>query len=41
VITPNEFAPDFEAVDVGGQPIRLSSFNGTKHVALVFNRGLR
>jgi len=32
-------APDFSLVDTAGQPVRLSDFQGKKHVVLVFNRG--
>ena len=32
-------APDFEQTDIEGHPLRLSSYQGQKHVVLVFNRG--
>jgi len=32
-------APDFELVDSEGRLVRLSSFKGSKHVVLIFNRG--
>jgi len=32
-------APDFELTDFEGLPVRLSSYQGQKHVVLVFNRG--
>jgi peroxiredoxin len=32
-------APDFELIDTGGRSVRLSDFQGMKHVLLVFNRG--
>ncbi len=32
-------APDFELSDFRGQPVRLSTYQGQKHVVLVFNRG--
>jgi len=35
----NARAPDFELPDYRGQKIRLSAFQGKKHVLLVFNRG--
>ena len=35
----NTVAPDFELVDTKDQPVRLSSFRGSKWVLLVFNRG--
>ncbi len=34
-----ELAPDFELIDVGGKPVRLSDYRGKKNVVLVFNRG--
>jgi peroxiredoxin len=39
LITPGEFAPDFELKDVNGNSVRLSSFRGSKPVALAFLRG--
>jgi peroxiredoxin len=36
--TPSE-APDFEATDVEGKPVRLSEFLGRHHVVLVLMRG--
>lgn len=32
-------APDFELTGVNGQTVRLSDYQGRKHVFLVFNRG--
>ena len=32
-------APDFSLEDYQGQMVRLSDYNGVKHVVLVFNRG--
>jgi peroxiredoxin len=32
-------APDFTLTDTQGQSVRLSSFQGDKHVVLVLNRG--
>jgi peroxiredoxin len=32
-------APDFELSDTQGQTVRLSAYQGSKHVVLVFNRG--
>jgi thioredoxin-dependent peroxiredoxin len=32
-------APDFELPDQTGQPVRLSSFKGSRHVLLIFIRG--
>ncbi len=32
-------APDFTLDDLDGQPVRLSDYQGSKHVILVFNRG--
>ena len=39
LITPGELAPDFELKDIDGNPVRLSSFRGSKPVVLVFLRG--
>ncbi len=39
IITPGEFAPDFELEDIHGTPIRLSNFRGSKPVVLAFLRG--
>lgn len=36
----NTPAPDFELQDLDGQAVRLSDFQGGKHVLVVFNRGL-
>lgn len=35
----NTPAPDFALADLHGQPVRLSDFQGQKHLLLVFNRG--
>ncbi len=32
-------APDFERADSEGRLVNLSSYKGSKHVVLVFNRG--
>jgi len=37
----NTPAPDFELEDMNGNAVRLSSFQGEKHVVLVFNRGFK
>lgn len=39
LISPGEFAPDFELTDVTGRRIRLSDFRGNKIVVLYFLRG--
>ena len=39
VVELNMPAPDFELEDFNGNPVRLSEFQGKKHVFLVFNRG--
>ena len=39
LITPGEFAPDFELEDITGNTIRLSSYRGSKSVVLAFLRG--
>jgi peroxiredoxin len=39
IITPGEPAPDFELEDLNGNPVRLSSFRGSKPVVLAFLRG--
>jgi peroxiredoxin len=39
IITPGEPAPDFELEDLNGNPIRLSSYRGSKPVVLAFLRG--
>ncbi|MBK7320293.1 MAG: redoxin domain-containing protein [Anaerolineales bacterium] len=39
IITPGEFAPDFELEDIHGTSVRLSSFRGNKPVVLAFLRG--
>jgi peroxiredoxin len=38
-ISPDMVAPDFDLEDYQGQTVRLSDYNGVKHVVLVFNRG--
>jgi peroxiredoxin len=35
----NTTAPDFALNDFRGEPVRLSDYQGRKHVVLVFNRG--
>lgn len=35
---PDGIAPDFERIDVQGQPVRLSDYRG-RNVVLVLNRG--
>lgn len=32
-------APDFELTDSEGRPVKLSSYRGSRHVVLIFNRG--
>ena len=32
-------APDFTLTDTHGQAVRLSGYQGQKHIVLVFNRG--
>lgn len=39
LITPGEFAPDFELSDIKGNPVRLSSFSGSRIIVLAFLRG--
>ncbi len=39
LITPGEFAPDFELVDTNGNRVRLTSFRGSKSIVLAFLRG--
>jgi len=39
LITPGELAPDFVLTDIGGQPVRLSSFRENEVVVLYFLRG--
>jgi peroxiredoxin len=41
IITPGEFAPDFELKDINGNAVRLSSFRGSKPVVLAFLRGFK
>jgi len=36
--TPSE-APDFEAADLEGKPVRLSDYRGKNHVVVVLLRG--
>ena len=36
----NTPAPAFELEDLDGRTVRLSDFQGDKHVLVVFNRGL-
>lgn len=38
-VSLQEPAPDFSLEDYQGEEIRLSQFNGEKHVLLVLNRG--
>lgn len=35
----NIAAPDFELPDFKGRTVRLSDYQGKKHIVLVFNRG--
>jgi len=35
----NQPAPDFTLVDINGNDVRLSDFQGKKNVLLIFNRG--
>jgi peroxiredoxin len=39
IVQVSEQAPDFTLTDYRGQTVRLSGFQGRRHVALVFNRG--
>ncbi len=39
LIAPGQLAPDFELEDITGNPVRLSSFRGSKPVLLAFLRG--
>jgi peroxiredoxin len=39
IITPGDFAPDFELEDINGNPIRLFGFRGRNFVLLAFLRG--
>ena len=32
-------APDFELADSEGRTVSLSSYKGSRHVVLIFNRG--
>lgn len=38
-VSLNTPAPGFELTDFGGQPVRLSQFQGKQQILLVFNRG--
>jgi len=38
-ISINKKAPDFSLNDFNGKAVRLSDFEGSKNVILVFNRG--
>ncbi len=35
----NKSAPDFTLQDFNGDLVKLSDFQGDKHVVLIFNRG--
>jgi peroxiredoxin len=35
----NQTAPNFTLVDINGNEVRLSDFQGRKNVLLIFNRG--
>ena len=35
----NTRAPELELMDFKGRPVKLSSYLGSRHVLLVFNRG--
>ena len=35
----NQPAPDFTLIDINGNEVRLSDFQGKKNVLLIFNRG--
>jgi peroxiredoxin len=39
VTVETKTAPDFTLADIEGRPVRLSDYQGRKHVILVFNRG--
>ena len=39
LLTPGEFAPDFEIVDLNGRLVRLSDFRGRQPLVLAFLRG--
>jgi len=39
LMAPGELAPDFELNDINENPVRLSSFRGSKPVLLAFLRG--
>jgi len=38
-IAEHRSAPDFELADSEGRRIRLSSYQGSRNVVLIFNRG--
>lgn len=38
-IVESKPAPDFDLADSEGRQVRLSTYKGSKHVVLVFNRG--
>ncbi len=39
IIPPGQLAPDFELKDINENPVRLSTFRGSKPIVLAFLRG--